>query len=185
MGRTLLSHFWSDCSMEASRSAAALFQRCARLWRFTIALDTQFLAGPPGCVQARYIMRGSKNIYLNQSPAVSMGLEPFRSTADAVRRWVYGEANCDQMTNSVPNQEQFVTIVPDTRARFASGRWRAGRLELSIDAGVDPSELELQIIRLGSSERSSRHCVARGAMDLKCPKTPRGWGCTWSTSLVI
>lgn len=119
---------------------------------------------------------GQQNIYLDQSPAVSMGLEPFRSTADAVRRWVYGEANCDQMTNSVPNQEQFVTIVPDTRARFASGRWRVGRLELSIDAGVDPSELELQIIRLGSSERSSRHSVARGTMDIEMPEDATGLG---------
>jgi hypothetical protein len=114
--------------------------------------------------------QGEQPLYLSQSPLVQIEQEPFRTSSDAVRRWVYGEIFCDQLSNGVPNQEHFLTIVPDTRARFASGRWRSGRLELSIETGVNPCELELQIIRLGSSARSSRHIVTADPLELDLPE---------------
>jgi len=37
------------------------------------------------------------------------------------------------MTNDVPYQEQFLVVIPDTRARFVSGTWRPGKFDLTME----------------------------------------------------
>jgi hypothetical protein len=75
-----------------------------------------------------------QRLFLEQQPTVSKGLAPFRSAADAVRSWVFQDPRSDAMTTDVPYQEQFLVVVPDTRARFVSGRWSPGNVHIVLES---------------------------------------------------
>lgn len=127
-------------------------------WLFTASADSR---------------NGEQRLFLEQSATVRKGLIPFRSPADAVRRWIFQEQGSDSMTNDVPYQEQFLTVVPDTRARFASGRWTPGELELITEVNVPLRDLELQIIHVGAEHRSSNYSVGLEPMILEVPEDAR------------
>lgn len=113
---------------------------------------------------------GEQRVYLGQQPTVNTGLPPFRSPGDAVRCWIYREPRCDAMTNDVPFQEQFLVVVPDTRARFAAGRWSPGKLDVRVEANVPTSDLELQIIHVGSEKRSATHVLTSEPISVEVPE---------------
>jgi hypothetical protein len=126
-------------------------------WVYTVSADSR---------------NGEQRVFLDQQPTVNMGLPPFKSPADAVRSWVFHESRCDGMTNDVPNQEAFLVVIPDIRARFVSGRWSPGRLELAIETTIW-SDLELQIIQVGSEQRSANFPVTAEPMVLDIPEDAR------------
>ncbi|MDT8068495.1 MAG: ATP-binding protein [Terriglobia bacterium] len=77
------------------------------------------------------------------------------------------------MTSEVPYQEQFLVVIPDTRARFVSGRWRPGKLDLALEANSSSHDLELQVIHVGSDTRSANYPVLVEPMVLEIPEDAR------------
>ena len=67
-----------------------------------------------------------QRLFLAPEPTVNKGLEPFRSPGDAVRSWVFNSRRSENSIGEIPNQERFLTVVPDTRACFRRGRWEPG-----------------------------------------------------------
>jgi hypothetical protein len=116
---------------------------------------------------------GEQRLFLEQQPTASRGLVPFLSPADAVRCWIFREPRSDSMTHDVPYQEQFLVVIPDTRARFISGRWRPGTLELTMEVNSSSHDLELQIIHVGSEKRSANYPVQAEPMVLEIPEDAR------------
>lgn len=113
---------------------------------------------------------GEQKIHLAQHATVSMGLSPFLSPADAVRCWIFQEARCNNMAYDIPLQEQFLTVVPDTRVRFVSGRWSPGKLDLALEINTRLRDVELQVIHLGSEKRSATHPLKPEPMAIEIPE---------------
>jgi hypothetical protein len=114
-----------------------------------------------------------QRLFLEQQPTVSKGLAPFRSPADAVRYWVFQDQRCDAMAADVPYQEQFLIVIPDTRARFISGRWSACTLDIALEINTLSTDLELQIRYVGSGNRSANYPVGTDAMIIPVPGDAR------------
>jgi hypothetical protein len=74
------------------------------------------------------------------------------------------------MSGNVNNQDQFVIVIPDTRARFKSCRWSPGSLTLDVELNTAPESVELQIIHGGAKSRSANHSIQSGAMSFQVPE---------------
>lgn len=79
-----------------------------------------------------------QRLYLPPEPTVNKGLEPFCSPGDAVRSWIFDSRRSVNPIGEIPNQERFLTVVPDTRACFRSGKWVPGRLTLEVSLNIPP-----------------------------------------------
>lgn len=123
-------------------------------WLFTTSADSR---------------NGDQRLFLEQQPTVSKGQPPFRSPTDAVRSWVFHEPQHNVMTNDVRYQDQFLVVIPDTRARFVSGRWSPGSLDVVLETNVSLGDLELQILHIGSENRSANYPVQTEPMHLPIP----------------
>jgi hypothetical protein len=111
-----------------------------------------------------------QRLFLPPEPTVSKGLEPFCSPADAVRSWIFNSPGSINSIGEIPNQERFLTVVPDTRACFESGKWEPGRLTLQVSLNIAPRELELQVIHVGALKRSAIHPVVEGPVTIDVPE---------------
>jgi hypothetical protein len=124
-------------------------------WVFTSSVDSQ---------------SDRQRLFLAPEPTVNKGLEPFCSPGDAVRNWVFNSSRSMNSINDIPNQERFLTVVPDTRASFQSGKWEPGRLTLQVSLNIPTGDLELQVIHVGAFERSAIHPVVEGPMTIDVPE---------------
>ncbi len=77
------------------------------------------------------------------------------------------------MTNDVPFLEQLLIVIPDTRARFLFGRWSPDKLELALDVNTSLHDLELQVVHVGSKNRSASYPVTTEPMILEIPEDAR------------
>ena len=111
-----------------------------------------------------------QRLFLPAEPTVNKGLEPFCSPADAIRSWIFNSPGSINSIGEIPNQERFLTVVPDTRACFESGRWEPGRLTLQLSLNIAPRELELQIIHVGALRRCAIHPVVEGTVTIDVPE---------------
>jgi hypothetical protein len=111
-----------------------------------------------------------QRLYVPPEPTVNKGLEPFCSPGDAIRGWIFNSRQSLTPMGDIPNQESFLTVVPDTRACFRSGKWVPGRLTLKISMNIPAADLELQIIHVGASQRSAIHPVEDGTMTIDVPE---------------
>ena len=110
-------------------------------------------------------------INLGQQPLLRKGLIPYLVPSAAVNEWMFDSNTEDYLGTSVRNQEEFVTLIPDNRARFIGAQWLPGLLtcELELNAAA-AADIELQIVRLGSSERTSCHAVSSGRLQVPIPE---------------
>jgi hypothetical protein len=127
-------------------------------WLFTTSADSR---------------KDNQRLLLDQQPTVSKGRPPFRSPADAVRSWVFHQTQQIVMANDVPYQDQFLVVIPDTRARFVSGRWSPGSLDVVLEANASLRDLELQILHVGSENRSANYSVQTEPMHFPVPDDAR------------
>lgn len=56
-----------------------------------------------------------QRLFLPPEPTVNKGLEPFCSPSDAIRSWIFNSPGPINSIGEIPNQERFLTVVPDTR----------------------------------------------------------------------
>lgn len=115
-------------------------------------------------------MDGQQRLNLEPIPTVAKGLPPFKSPSDAVTNWMGQNSRHGVVSGNVPNQDQFVILIPDTRARFESCRWSPGFLSLKLELNTAPESLELQIIQSGAKSRSANHSVQPGSMSFPVPE---------------
>jgi hypothetical protein len=111
-----------------------------------------------------------KRLYVPPEPTINKGLEPFSSPGDAIRSWIFNSRRSSNPMDEIPNQDRFLTIVPDTRACFRSGKWVPGQLTLQVLLNIASADLELQIIHVGASQRSAIHPVEDGTMTIDVPE---------------
>jgi len=115
-------------------------------------------------------MDGQQRLNLEPIPTVAKGLPPFKSPSDAVTNWMGQNSRYGVVSGNVPNQDQFVILIPDTRARFESCRWSPGFLNLELELNTAPESIELQIIHGGAKSRSANHSVQPGSMSFPVPE---------------
>jgi hypothetical protein len=113
---------------------------------------------------------GQQRLNLEPIPTVAKGLPPFKSPTEAVTNWMGQNPSHGVVSGSVPNQDQFVIVIPDTRARFKSCRWSPGSLSLQLELNAAPESIELQIINGGAKSRSANHSIQPGAMSFPVPE---------------
>lgn len=113
---------------------------------------------------------GQQRLNLEPIPTVAKGLPPYKSPSEAVTNWMGQNLRLGVVSGNVPNQDQFVIVIPDTRARFKSGRWSPGSLALQLDLHTAPESIELQIIHGGAKSRSANHSIQPGAMSFSVPE---------------
>jgi hypothetical protein len=113
---------------------------------------------------------GQQRLNLEPIPTVAKGLPPFKSPSDAVTNWMGQNSRHGVVSGNVPNQDQFVILIPDTRARFESCRWSPGSLSLKLELNTAPESLELQIVHGGAKSRFANHSVHPGSMSFPVPE---------------
>jgi len=111
-----------------------------------------------------------QRLNLEPIPTVTKGLPPFKSPSEAVTNWMGQNPPRGVVSGNVPNQDQFVTVIPDTRARFTSCRWSPGSLVIQVELNTAPESVELQIIHGGAKPRSANHSIQPGSMSLPVPE---------------
>lgn len=115
-------------------------------------------------------MDGQQRLNLEPLPTVAKGLPPFKSPSDAVANWIGQNFRHGIVGGNVPNQDQFVIVIPDTRARFKSCRWSPGSLSLDLQLNIAPKFVELQIVHGGAKSRFANHTVQPGSMSFAVPE---------------
>lgn len=86
----------------------------------------------------------NENFRLTQEPLTRKGLTPYLNAGHAFADRLYGNRKWGSISS--PYLGQFMTILPETRARLLAGEWRPGSLHLEIEATVPLQTLELQIL---------------------------------------
>jgi hypothetical protein len=86
----------------------------------------------------------NENFNLVQESLTRKGLVPYINTGHAIADRLYGNKKWNSISS--PYQGQFMTILPETRARLLAGEWRPGSVHIEIEANVPLSTLELQIL---------------------------------------
>jgi hypothetical protein len=67
---------------------------------------------------------GQQRLNLEPIPTVAKGLPPFKSPSDAVTNWMGQNSRHGVVSGNVPNQDQFVILIPDTRiVRGSAALW--------------------------------------------------------------
>jgi len=115
-------------------------------------------------------MDGQQRLNLEPIPTVAKGLPPFKSPSDAVTNWMAQNSRHGVVSGNVPNQDQFVIVIPDTRARVTSCRWSPGSLSLQVQLNTASESIELQIIHGGAKSRSANYSILPGAMSFQVPE---------------
>lgn len=86
----------------------------------------------------------NENLHLTQAPLTRKGLLPYLNTGHAIANKIYGYKRWGSISS--PYQGQFMTILPETRARLLAGEWRPGNLRIEVEANVPLATLELQVL---------------------------------------
>jgi len=86
----------------------------------------------------------NENFQLRQEPLTRKSLIPYINTAHAIADRLYGHKRWGSISS--PHQGHFMTILPETRARLATGEWRPGSLHVEVETNVPLNALELQIL---------------------------------------
>ena len=110
----------------------------------------------------------NRTLNLDQEPVVNKGLAPYLSPADAIQNWIFN-SNSAHPQSQIPYSERFLIVVPDTRARFRSGRWVGNQLAIEIEINVPTSEMELQIKFVGSRRQGMHIPVSDESMQIDVP----------------
>jgi hypothetical protein len=113
---------------------------------------------------------GQQRLNLEPIPTVAKGLPPFKTPSEAVTAWMGQAPRSGVVSGNVNNQDQFVIVIPDTRARFKSCRWSPGYLTLDVELNTAPESVELQIIHGGAKSRSANHSIQPGTMSFHVPE---------------
>lgn len=113
---------------------------------------------------------GQQRLNLEPIPTVAKGLPPFRSPSEAVANWIGQSPRIGAVSGDVPQQDQFVVVIPDTRARLKSCRWSPDSLSLQAELNTAPESVELQVIHGGAKARSANHPIQLGAMSFQVPE---------------
>jgi len=113
---------------------------------------------------------GQQRLNLEPIPTVAKGLPPFKSPSEAVTNWMGHTSRFGVVDGNVHDQDQFLIVVPDTRARFKTGLWSPGSLELHVELNVASESVELQIIHGGAKSRFANHPIGPGAMSFPVPE---------------
>ena len=103
--------------------------------------------------RADYLDR-NENFHLTQEPLTRKGLVPYINPGHAIADRLYGNKKWNSISS--PYLGQFMTILPETRARLLAGEWRPGSIHIEIEANVPLSSLELQILADVPGRRQSR-----------------------------
>jgi hypothetical protein len=114
----------------------------------------------------------NRSLNLDREPVVNKGLAPYFSPADAVQNWVFNSYSSHPL-NQVPYSERFLVLLPDTRARFCSGRWVGSRLAIQIETNVPTSDVELQINLVGSRTQGLHMPISGESIQIEVPDDAR------------
>jgi hypothetical protein len=96
----------------------------------------------------------NENFQLTQAPLTRKGLTPYLSAGHAIANRLYGNNKWGSISS--PYLGQFMTILPETRARLLVGEWRPGNLHIEVEANVPLTALELQVLIDLPTRRESR-----------------------------
>lgn len=96
----------------------------------------------------------NENFPLTQEPLTRKGLVPYLNTGHAIADRLYRNKKWGSISS--PNQGQFMTILPETRARLLTGEWRPGLLHIEIESNIALAALELQVLIDLPSRRENR-----------------------------
>ena len=119
--------------------------------------------------------------YLRQEPLLAFGLRPYGSASEAIAKWVFELKNTHLYSfgNRAPHEGEFLTLVPDTRARIVRAAWLPGLVNVDIELRVDPKEIEAQFLFAGADE--DPRTLNTSSLSLKC-EVPEG---TRTTRLML
>jgi hypothetical protein len=96
----------------------------------------------------------NENFHLTQEPLTRKGLVPYINTGHAIADRLYGNKKWNSISS--PYQGQFMTILPETRARLLAGEWSPGSIHIEIEANVPLPTLELQILTEVAGRQQSK-----------------------------
>jgi hypothetical protein len=96
----------------------------------------------------------NENFHLTQEPLTRKGLVPYINAGHGIADKLYGNKRWNSISS--PYQGQFMTILPETRARLLAGEWRPGSVHIEVEANVPLLTLELQILADVGGRQQSR-----------------------------
>lgn len=127
-------------------------------WRYVSQLD---------------VTPGVQPFYISQDPLLAFDLPPHLGAAGAISEWIFELDTLNKIGANAPDQDCWITTLPETRARLKSAEWVPGQLRVEIDSGAANEQLQLQVLYIESGKKCDLLNVGPGLIQTDVPSDAR------------